>query len=45
MDWYAKIKSFYDRKLWSIEQVKIAVEKEKITSEQYKTITGQDYTA
>ena len=45
MDWYAKIKSFYDRKLWSAEQVKIAVEKEKITQEQYKEITGTDYAA
>lgn len=45
MDWYAKIKSFYDKRLWTIEQVNVAVEKSKITSGQYKEITGQDYTA
>ena len=39
------IKGFYDKGLWTIEQVHIAVEKGKITAEEYKTITGQDYTA
>lgn len=45
MDWYTKIKEFYDKDLWTVEQVKMAVVKEKITTEEYKTITGQDYTA
>lgn len=42
MNWYEKIKSYYDRGLWTIEQVKVAVQKEKITIEEYKKITGED---
>ncbi len=45
MDWFTTIKGFYDKGLWSIEQVKMAVEKSKISSDEYKTITNQDYTA
>ncbi len=30
---------------YTIEQVKVFVSKGKITAEQYKTITGQDYVA
>lgn len=43
MNWYEKIKSYYDRGLWTKEQVKKAVEMNKITQEQYKEITGEDY--
>jgi len=45
MDWYVKIKEYCDKGLWTIEQVHIAVVKNKITAEQYKEITGQEYTA
>ena len=45
MDWFVKIKGFYDKGLWTADQVHIAVEKGKITAEKFKTITGQDYTA
>lgn len=43
MYWYEKIKSYYDRGLWTKEQVKVAVQKEKITADEYKEIIGEDY--
>lgn len=43
MDWFNKIKSYYDRELWTKEQVKKAVEMKKISIEEYKKITGEDY--
>lgn len=45
MDWFTTIKGFYDKGLWTIGQVHIAAGKGKITAEEFKTITGQDYTA
>lgn len=42
MDWYNIIKGFYPR-LWSKEWVADAVVCEKITPEQYKEITGEEY--
>lgn len=41
---YEIIKRNYDRKLWDKSMVAVAVAKGKITEEQYKEITGQDYT-
>lgn len=41
---YEIIKRNYDRKLWDKAMVAVAVAKGKITEEQYKEITGQDYT-
>lgn len=41
---YEMIKKNYDRGLWNIQMVKIAVEKDVITEEQFKEITGEDYT-
>lgn len=38
------IKRNYDRKLWSKQMVALAVTKGVITAEQYKEITGDDYT-
>ena len=38
---YNKVKSYYDRGLWSIERVREAVVKGWITPEEYKLITGQ----
>lgn len=39
MDWYTRIKYYYDKGLWTAEQVHQAVEKGLITEEQYKEIT------
>ncbi|HBG1195412.1 TPA: XkdX family protein, partial [Clostridioides difficile] len=36
--WYKIIKKYYEDELWSKEQVKTAVEKNKITSTEYKEI-------
>lgn len=41
---YEIIKKNYDRGLWNIQMVKVAVKKNVITPEQFKEITGQDYT-
>ncbi len=41
--WYERIKRFYDRGLWSKDAVVLAVEKGKITAEQYEEITGEEY--
>lgn len=43
MNWYDKIKNYYDKELWTKEQVKVAVEKGKINEDEYKEITGEDY--
>ena len=43
MDWFEKIKFYYEMGFWDIERVKNAVIKGKITAEQFKEITGQDY--
>jgi len=41
---YDIIKSNYDKKLWTVAMVKVAVQKGVITKEQFKEITGQNYT-
>ena len=38
------IKSNFDKGLWSIAMVKVAVKKGVITKEQFKEITGEEYT-
>ena len=43
MTWYDRIKGFYDKGLWSIEWVADAVGANRITAEQFETITGQNY--
>lgn len=43
MNWLPKIKRFYEGNYWTKEQVKNAVEKGKITEEEYKEITGEGY--
>lgn len=42
---YDKIKSFYDKGLWNEAMVKDAVNKNKITAEEYSKITGESYEA
>lgn len=39
----ARIKRFYDGKLWTKEQVHIVTGIGSITQEEYKVITGEDY--
>lgn len=41
MDWYEKIKSYYDAGLWSAEWVRDAVTKGKLTQEQADDILGE----
>ena len=43
MDWYKYIKMYYQDKLWTIDQVRKAVEFGKITPEQFEEITGEPY--
>lgn len=40
-----KIKSYFDRGLWTAEMVSNGVVKGKITADEYKQITGLDYVA
>lgn len=42
---FEKIKSYFDRGLWTAEMVSNAVVKGKITVDEYKQITGLDYVA
>lgn len=44
MNWYFNINYFFSNKLWTIDQVKLAVELNKISETEYKKITGEDYT-
>lgn len=43
MNKFEMVKDYYDRGLWSIERVGLAVEKGWITPEEYELITGQPY--
>ena len=45
MDWYSRIKRFFDRGLWTIEQVREAVTYNKLTETEFKEITGEEYEA
>lgn len=40
---FRQIKRNFDRKLWNIQMVKMAVVKGLITEAQFKEITGEDY--
>lgn len=40
---YATIKRNYDKGLWNLMMVRMAVRKGAITKAEFKTITGQDY--
>lgn len=42
---FEKIKTYYDKKFWTKKMVGDAVKMKKITAEQYKEITGEDYVA
>lgn len=43
MDWEEKINRYYEKKIYTNEDVKIFVQGNKITEEQYKEITGENY--
>lgn len=43
MTWFPKVKDYYDKGLWTIEMVRNAVVKGKITEAEFKEITGEDY--
>lgn len=43
MSKYEKVKYYYNNGLWSIQRVRDAVVKGWITSEEFKTITGEVY--
>ena len=45
MDWYKTVGYYYKAGYYTVAQVKIFVAKGKITSNQFKEITGQDYVA
>ncbi|GKZ04083.1 hypothetical protein ANS017_26540 [Paraclostridium bifermentans] len=40
MDWFNLISDYYKKGLWTSEQVKVCVEKGKITIEQYMKIVN-----
>lgn len=42
---FGRIKRFYDRGLWTFEQVKVGVLARAITEAEFKEITGEDYVA
>lgn len=42
---FTTIKKNFDRGLWTVAMVKMAVKKKVITKEQFKEITGEDYKA
>ena len=41
---FKMIKNNFDKGLWSVAMVKVAVKKGVITKEQFKEITGEKYT-
>lgn len=43
INWYKKITKFYKEGYWTKEMVQEAVIKNKISKEQYKEITEEDY--
>lgn len=45
MNWFIIVKSNYDARYYTIEQVKVFVIKNKISDEQYQDITGEPYQA
>ena len=41
--WYERIRNYYVQGLWTKRMVRNAVAKGRITQEQYRSITGEDY--
>lgn len=44
-DKYSVVKKYYRTGLWSIERVRNSVAKSWITAEEFKEITGEEYTS
>lgn len=42
INWYRMAKSFYP-KYWTKEDLQLLVSQDKLTKEQYKELTGEDY--
>lgn len=40
---FEKVKTYYEKRLWTKEQVANAVKKGWITADEYREITGGDY--
>lgn len=40
---FEKVKHYYEKRLWTKEQVANAVEKGWITQAEYREVTGEDY--
>lgn len=45
INWLEKLTDYYKQGYWTKDMLKVAVEKKKITTEEYKQITGEDYIA
>lgn len=43
MDWFEKVKRYFVKGYYANNDVKIFVKGNKITEEQYKVITGEEY--
>ncbi|MGM9924781.1 MAG: XkdX family protein [Bacillus sp. (in: firmicutes)] len=43
MDWFGMIKRYHEKGWWTTDMVKLAVVMKKITEEEFKEITGEDY--
>ena len=43
MNWFEKVKRYYDKGMYTDEEVKVFVQTSKITKEEYTIITGKNY--
>lgn len=41
--WFQRIKRFYDKELWTLDQVKDGVRTNTITKKEFEEITGINY--
>lgn len=45
MNWFEKVKRYYDMGKYTNKQVKVFVKGKKITEQEYEVITGEEYEA
>ncbi|MGX4598971.1 XkdX family protein [Faecalimicrobium sp. JNUCC 81] len=45
MNWFEKVKRYYEKGIYTSNQVKIFVKSKKITEKEYKEIIGEGYIA
>ena len=45
MNWFEKVKRYYEMGKYNNEQMKVFVKSNKITAEEYEQITGEKYEA